>query len=575
MGLVGSARRWVVRVAPRSPWALAPGLDELRGYRRDQLRPDLLAGITGAAVAVPAGLALGELAGLSPVAGLYATMLPLLAFALFTSSRQVMVGPDGTLAVLTATTVAPLAAGSATRYAALAAALALMVGLVLLVSAALRLGFMADFLSIPILVGYFNGIAIIIIANQLGKVFGLSISATYFFRVLREFVTEAGEIHWWTAMFSLALLTLILVLKRVAPTFPGSLLAVVVAGVASVTLDLPDRGVAVVGDIPAGLPSLTAPNVSLGDVRLLALPAAGLALIAFADTIANARTYAKRNDYEVSANRELAALGAANIAAGFSRAMAISASGSRTALNDTAGGTSQVVGLVTALVVAVVAAVATPLIEPVPTAALGVVVIAAVLAMIDVGGIWRLRRVHAAEVGLALATLLGVLILGVLGGLLVAIGLSIGVYVYRSIRPHDAILGKVHDVDGYHDIDDFPSAETIPGLIVYRFDAPLFFPNAPYFKQRVQTLVAAAETPPRWFLLNAEAITYIDTTGVDTLREVRADLAGAGILLTVARAKAMLRDVFDSTGLTAEIGPDNFFPTTRTGVRAYLERAGP
>ena len=460
---MGSVKRWIVGVAPSSPWALAPGLQELRGYRRGQLRPDLLAGVTGAAVAVPAGLAMGELAGLSPVAGLYATMLPLVAFALFTSSRHVMVGPDGTLAVLTATTVAPLAAGNAARYAALAAALALMVGLVLLVSAALRLGFMADFLSIPILVGYFNGIALIIIASQLGKVFGLSISVSYFFGVLREFVTEVGQIHWLTAMFSLALLALVLVLKRVAPTFPGSLLAVVIAGVASVTLNLADRGVAVVGDITAGLPSLTAPEVSLDDVRLLAIPAAGLALVAFADTIANARTYAKRNGYGVNANRELAALGAANVAAGFSRALAISASGSRSALNDVAGGTSQVVGLVTALIVAVVAAVATPLIEPVPIAALGVVVIAAVLGMLDFVGVWRLRRVHPAEVGLALATMFGVLILGVLGGLLVAIALSIGVYVYRSIRPHDAILGAVHDVDGYHDIDVFPPPKPCRG----------------------------------------------------------------------------------------------------------------
>ena len=569
---MGSVKRWIVGVAPSSPWALAPGLQELRGYRRGQLRPDLLAGVTGAAVAVPAGLAMGELAGLSPVAGLYATMLPLVAFALFTSSRHVMVGPDGTLAVLTASTVAPLAAGNAARYAALAAALALMVGLVLLVSAALRLGFMADFLSIPILVGYFNGIALIIIASQLGKVLGLSISVTYFFGVLREFVSEVDQIHWLTATFSLALLALVLVLKRVAPTFPGSLLAVVIAGVASVTLNLADRGVAVVGDITAGLPSLTAPEVSLDDVRLLAIPAAGLALVAFADTIANARRYAKRHGYGVDANRELAALGAANVAAGFSRALAISASGSRSALNDVAGGTSQVVGLVTALVVAVVAAVATPLIEPVPIAALGVVVIAAVLGMLDFVGVWRLRRVHPAEVGLALATMLGVLILGVLGGLLVAIAISIGVYVYWSIRPHDAVLGAVHDVDGYHDIDAFP-AETVPGLIVYRFDAPLFFPNAPYFKERVLTLVAAADTPTRWVLINAEAMTYIDTTGVDTLRELRSDLADAGILLAMARAKVMLRGVLDSTGVTAEIGPDNFFPTIRTGVLAYRERA--
>lgn len=569
MGLAGFVRRWTP-----SPWALAPGLAELRGYRRSQLRPDLLAGLTGAAVAIPAGLAMGELAGLSPVAGLYATMLPLVAYALFTSSRHVMVGPDGTLAVLTATSVAPLAGGSPARYAALAAALALIVGVIHLVSAALRLGFMADFLSVPILVGYFNGIALIIIASQLGKVFGLSISADYFFGILREFVSEISQIHWLTAAFSVALLVMVLLLKRAAPAFPGSLLAVVIASVASVTLDLPRRGLAVVGDVTPGLPSLTFPDLPLRDLSLLTIPAGGLALVAFADTMANARTYAKRHGYEVSANRELAALGAANIAAGFSRAMAISASGSRSALNDATGGTSQVVGLVTALGVAVVATVATPLIEVVPIAVLGVVVIAAVSGMLDIGSTLRLRRVHPAEVGLALVTLAGVLGLGVLGGLLVAIGLSIGVYVYRSIRPHDAVLGTVHDIDGYHDIDEYPTAHTVPGLIVYRFDAALYFPNSSYLKNRVLTLVDTAETPTRWVMINAEAITYIDTTGVVTLRELRAELAAAGILLTIARAKIMLRDVLDSTDLFAEIGPDNFFPTVGTGVRAYRERVG-
>ena len=493
-GWIGSAWQRALGAAPRSPWALAPGLRELRGYRRDQLGPDLLAGVTGGAVAVPSGLAMGELAGLSPVAGLYATILPLVAYALFTSSRQVMVGPDGTMAVLTATAVAPLAAGDEARYAALAALLALMVGLILLASAALRLGFMADFLSVPILVGYFNGLAPIIVASQLGKVFGLSLSADYFLGLLGEFVAEIGQVHWLTAMFSVALLALVLALKRVAPTFPGSLLAVVVAGVASVTLDLGERGVAVVGDIAPGLPSLTFPEVPMHDASLLAVPAAGLALVSFADTMANARRYAKRNGYEVSANRELAALGARNIASGFSRALAISSSGSRSALNDATGGTSQVVGLATALVVAVVAAFATPLIEPVPIAALGVVVIAAVLGMVDIRGVLRLRHVHPAEVGLAMATTVGVLVLGVLGGLLVAVALSIGVYVYRSIRPHDAVLGEVHDIDAYQDIDVYPAAHTVPGLIVYRFDAALYFPNAAHFKDRVLTLVAQAQT---------------------------------------------------------------------------------
>ena len=447
-----------VSIAPRSPWALAPGLDELRGYRRDQLRPDLLAGITGAAVAVPAGLAMGELAGLSPVAGLYATMLPLVAYALFTSSRQVMVGPDGTLAVLTASTVAPLAGGNAARYAALAAALALMVGLILLLSAALRLGFMADFLSIPILVGYFNGIALIIIASQFGKLFGLSISATYFFGVLREFVTEVGQIHWWTAVFSVALLALVLVLKRFAPAFPGSLLAVVV-GRRGVGDPRPARSWGgrrrrhprrpAVVDRPGRVAARRA------TARAARRPASRWSRSPTPSpmrgpTPSGTVTRSSRTGNSPRSVRPTSP--PASAAPWPSRPAALDRpSTTRPAAHRRWSDSSRRWSSPS------VAAVATPLIEPVPIAALGVVVIAAVIGMVDIrrragacGGCtrprsgWRWRPCSAS------------LILGVLGGLLVAIGLSIGVYVYRSIRPHDAILGAVHDVDGYHDIDASP-----------------------------------------------------------------------------------------------------------------------
>jgi len=544
----------------------------LRGFSKARLQTDLLAGLTVAAVAVPGGLAMGKLAGVSPVAGLYATMLPLVAYALFGSSRQLVVGPDGVLAILTATTVAPLAAGQPGRYAALAAALALMIGIIHVLASALRLGFMADFLSIPILLGYFNGLALIIIASQLGPIFGVSISGHEFFPIVGEFVAHLADVSGLTVLFSAVLLALVLVLKRLAPRFPGSLLAVIAAGVASTVFDLSRHGVAVVGDVPAGLPHLGAPNVSFHDLSALALPAAGMALVAFGDTIATGRTYATRNGYEVDANRELFALGTANIAAGFSQAIAISSSGSRTALNDTTGGMSQVVGLVSAVTALVVATVATPLIAPLPTAALSVVVVAAALSMFDVHSIARLRRVRTAELGLALATLVGVLALGVLDGLLVAVALSIGVFVYRSVRPHDAVLGEVENMDGYHDIESFPAAETVPGLVVYRFDASLFFPNSPYFLDRVRHAVAGAEPPAQWLMLNAEAITYIDSTGVQTLRDLRAELADSNITLAIARAKGMVLSVFDATDFTSEVGPENFFPTVGAGVSAYQER---
>jgi len=334
------------------------------------------------------------------------------------------------------------------------------------------------------------------------------------------------------------------------------------------------RGVAVVGDVDAGLPALAAPNVSLHDLSALAIPAAGMALVAFGDTIATGRIYATRNGYKVDANQELFALGAANIASGFSQAIAVSSSGSRTALNDASRGMSQVVGLVSAVTAFIVATVATPLISPLPTAALSVVVVAAALGMFDVRGMLRLRRVRTAELGLALATLIGVLALGVLGGLLVAVALSIGVFVYRSVRPHDAVLGAIEDMDGYYDIEAFPAAETVPGLVVYRFDAAMYFPNCAYFLDRVRQAVSGAEPPARWVMLNAEAVTYIDSTAVHTLRELRSELAAAGITLTIARAKPMVRGVFDSTGFTGELGAANFFPTVGTGVRAFEEHFG-
>ena len=553
---------------------LFPGLADLRGYRPARLRTDAIAGVTIAAVAVPAGLGMGELAGLTAVAGLYATLLPLAAYSLFGSSRQLIVGPESALAILTAATIAPFAAGDPARFAALAALLGLLVGGILLASSLLQLGFMADFLGKPVLIGYINGIALIIIASQLGKLFGLDISSDDFFPSLEEFFRELGESHWSTVFLSAGLLALILVLRRFTPRVPGTLVAVVLAGVLSELFDFEDHGIAVVGDIAAGLPGLGVPDVGLDDLTDLALPAAALALVAFGDTVATARTFAAKNRYEVDANRELAGLGISNIAAGFSQAFPVSASNSRTALNDASGGTSQVVALVAAVIVAVIAAFATPLIEPLPKAVLGVVVVAAALGLLDLYGIVRLRRVRDAEAGLALAAFGGVLVFGVLGGLALAVALSIGVFVYRSVRPHDAVLGSADDVDRYLDVERVSAAHVVPGLIVYRFDAPLYFPNALHFRDQVRALVEGSNPPAGWFVLNAEAVVYIDSTAIDMLRSLQRELAERKVVFGIARAKGMLRDVFDSTGFTKQIGDENMFPSVRSAVRAFEERGG-
>ncbi|HEV2712504.1 MAG TPA: SulP family inorganic anion transporter, partial [Gaiellaceae bacterium] len=506
-----------------------------------------------AAVAIPASLGMAELAGLPVVVGLYATMLPLLGYAVFGSSRQLVVGPEGALAALTAVTLAPLAAGDPARYAALAAALAIVMSTVLLVGCLLRLGFMADFFSKPVLLGYVNGIALTIIASQLGKLFGVSVSEQDIFPILWELVRELGDVHGATLVLSVILLSLAVGLRLYAPKVPATLAVLAIAIFASELLDLAEDGVAVVGEVEGGLPSLGWPEVAIGDVVELLLPASAFALIAFADTIACARTYANKNGYEIDANRELAGLGGANLAAGISGVFPVSASGSRTALNDATGGRTQVTGLATAGVVAVIALFATSLIEPLPKAALGVVLVIAALALFDFTSIWRLRRVRADEVGLALVALFGVLVFGVLGGLAVAIGLSIAVFVYRTVRPHDAVLGKVHDVDGYHDVEGYDTAQTVPGLVVYRFDAPLFFANAEYFRQQVLALVAP-EPKPSWLLVNAEAFVYLDSTAVDMLKQLGDDLRRRGVILGFARLKGRQREVFHETGLTAMIG---------------------
>ncbi|MCT9011826.1 SulP family inorganic anion transporter [Streptomyces rhizosphaerihabitans] len=531
-------------------------------------------GLTVAAVAVPAALGMAELAGVNPVIGLWATMLPLAAYAVFGSSRQLIVGPEGTLAALTATTVAPLAAGDADLYVLLAASLALVTGAWLVLAGTLRLGFMADFLSKPVLLGYLNGVSLMIISTQLGKLLGIDVSSEDFFPRLGEVARELGGASLATVALSCSLLVVILLLRRFAPKVPGSLVAVVLATVVSAAFDLKAHGIAVVGDLEGGLPSLGFPRVGLNELSGLVLPAAGLALLAFADGNAIARTFATKNGYEVNANQELVALGASNAVSGISGAFPIGSSGSRTALADDAGGRSQIVGLVALLIVAVVAAFATPLIAPLPKAALGAVVVAAALNLFDFAGILRLRKVRDTEAALAVAALLAVPALGVLNGLLVAVALSMGVFVYRTVRPHDAVLGHLKDVDSYQDVDEHEGAQTQPGLVVYRFDAPLYFPNVPFFVARVRALVDRAPSGLRWLVVNAEAVTYIDATAVDALSELHTELADRGVVLAFARPKASMRRVFADTGLTAQVGEEHLFPSVRAAAAAFQEAAG-
>jgi sulfate permease, SulP family len=358
-------------------------------------------------------------------------------------------------------------------------------------------------------------------------------------------------VNWPTVVLSAGLLALAVVVRRFAPILPASLVVLVAALVVADVVDLPAWDIAVVGEIDGGLPPLEVPSVGVQDFLDLLLPAAAFALVAFADMVATVRTFAQRHGYEIDPNRELTAAGAANLVSGLTSAFPISSSNSRSAVNDATGARSQASVVVAAVVV-------------------GVIVVVAAAGLFKVRSIWNLRRVRPAETGLALVAFVGVLAFGVVGGVVVAIALSIGVFLYRAARPHDAVLGRVHDVDGYHDIGRWPAAEAIPGMLIYRFDAPPFFVNAEYLRQRVLALVGAAEGV-RWVVLNAEAWTYLDATAIDALRQLHQDLRSRGVVLAFAKLKGRQREIFAETGLTDLIGPEHLFPTVRTAVAAFRE----
>ncbi|MFC4060267.1 SulP family inorganic anion transporter [Planomonospora corallina] len=554
-------------------WQLVPGLAELRGYRRSRLRDDVVAGVTVAAVAVPSGLGMGELAGVGPVAGLYATAVPLIGYALFGSSRQLIVGPTGAVAAVTATSVAAVASSDdPVRVAGMAAALAVLSGVILILCSLLRLGFMSEFLSRPVLLGYINGVAVLIMVGQLNKLLGVTVESRNFVPQVWETLRAIPQAHGWTVLLSVLLIGAVVLLRVAAPKIPAVIVVVVIAGVASAVIGFPRHGIEVVGDVAGGFPLPRLPGISLDDVFDLVVPALGLALLIFGDSMAIARTYADKHRYTISANRELLGLGAANITAGLFQAIPIDASGSRTALNDSYRGASPLVGLIVAAAAVLVAAFATPLIEPLPTAALGVVIILSTADLIKVKPVLRLRRVHNDEMILALVTFAAVLLLNVIGGLAVAVLLSLGLFVYWTARPHDAVLGSSDDIDGFHDITAHQCLQPVPGLIVYRFDAPLYFANAPHMARRIRQLLADAEDEVMWLMIDAEAMAYMDAKAVDTLGELHRELADQGVTLTMARVKEPIRRIFQDTGMTELLGPENFFPTVRSGVQAFRER---
>ena len=548
-----------------------PGISVLRGYQRSWLRGDLLAGVTVAAYMVPQVMAYAEVAGLPPIAGLWAAVAPLVAYAILGSSRQLSVGPESSTALITATAVGVLVAGDQQNYAGTAAALALAVGAICLICWLARLGFLANLLSHPVLIGYMAGIAGLMIVSQLGKVSGIAVEGDSVLSELRSFVTHLGEAHLPTVLVAAGTFVLLVALQRLLPRWPGPLIAMVLAAVAVAVLDVDQMGVKTIGRVPRGLPPAAIPDFSTIDFGTLLPAALGVTIVAYTDNVVTARAFAARRREVIDARQEFLALGAANVGAGLFSGFPVSSSGSRTVIGDAVGSRTQLYSLVTAAIVLLTMLFLGPALATFPLAALGALVVFAALRLIDFAELRRIARFRRSELFLALATTAAVLIFDVLYGIAVAVALSILDLLRRIARPHDGILGYVPGLAGMHDIDDYATGRQVPGLLVYRYDAPLFFANAEDFKHRALASVDAADPPVEWFLLNAEANTEVDLTAVDALEDVRRTLAERGIVFALARVKFELREILASAGFIDRIGEDKVFMTLPTAVEAYQQ----
>ena len=555
---------------------LARGLS-LSPFHREWLAKDIVAGVVLTTLLVPQGMAYAELAGLPAITGLYTSIMCLLGYAVFGPSRILVLGPDSSLGPMIAATILPLIAakGDPKRAIALASLLAIMVAAIMIVAAVARLGFIADLISKPTMIGYMNGLALTILVGQLPKLFGFKVDAE---GLISEFTAFArglanGEAVAAAAAVGIAGIVLILVLQRWLPKVPAVLIMVVLAIAATTVFGLADRGVSLVGVLPKGFPPLTIPSVHLADLGPLFAGALGIALVSLADTISTSSVFAARTGQEVDGNGEMIGIGAANLLAGLFQGFPVSTSGSRTAVAERSGARTQLTGVTGAVLITLMIVLVPGLFRNLPNPALAAVVITAALSLTDIPGTVRLWRQRRAEFLLTIAAFLGVALLGVLPGIAIAVGLSILNVFRRAWWPYDTVLGRVEGLAGYHDIHSYPAASQLPGLVIYRFDAPLFFANAKTFRDEVRRF-AAAEPAPRWIVIAAEPVTDVDTTAADMLEDLDEALNTRGISLVFAELKDPVRRKIERYGLTRTIDPGHFFPTVGAAVKAFRHETG-
>jgi high affinity sulfate transporter 1 len=554
-----------------------PGFRALAGYRRPWLAKDLVAGVVLTTLLVPQGMAYAELAGLPPITGLYTTIMCLLGYAVFGPSRILVLGPDSSLGPMIAATILPLvvAGGDPERAVALASMLALMTAAVMIAAGVAGLGFVADLLSKPTMIGYMNGLALTIIVGQLPKLFGFSVDGE---GLIGEFVgfvqgLTQGDVVPAAAAVGIGGIVVILALNRWLPKVPGVLVMVVLAIAVSAALELGERGVSLIGVLPEGFPPLTVPSIGWSDVGPLLAGALAISLVSLADTISTASSFAGRTGQEVHGNQEMIGIGVANLAAGLFQGFPVSTSASRTAVAERAGARSQLTGVTGAALIVVMIVFLPGLFRDLPQSALAAVVITAALSLADLPATARLWHQRKVEFSLSIVAFLGVALLGVLPGIGIAVGLSILNVFRRSWRPYQTTLGRVDGLPGYHDVRSYPDAHLLPGLVIYRFDAPLFFANAKTFRDEVTSL-ARAEPAPRWILVAAEPITDVDTTAADVLFDLDRFLDEHGQAVVFAELKDPVRRKIERYGLAREIEPQHFFPTVEAAVQAWCEKTG-
>ena len=543
---------------------IAPGLHDLLHYQRADLPKDLAAGLAVAAVALPVGVAYAQLAGFHPAVGLYSSILPLLAYFLFGTSRQLILGPDAATCALIALTVAPMAGGDPQVYIALSALLALFAGLFCILACFLKLGVLADFLSRPILVGFLNGVAVSIALGQSGKLFGFSIEQQGVVLVAIELISKFGQIHWLTFAVALLAFAVLLLAPRLIKHLPAALLAMLVTSVAVAGFDLEAHGVATLGVVPAGLPALGLPAGSLQllteHFKPLLMAAAGIALISFSSAMLTARSFAAKNRYDIDVDREFAALGAANIASALSQGFAISGADSRTAMSDASGGRTRLTGLFAAAAVALVLVFLTGPLQFVPVAALGAVLIMAALSLLDLGSLRRFWAIDKREFLLSMIATFGVIWVGALEAILFVVLLAVLRFVQLTARPRAEVLGSIEGMPGFHALDRHPEAAVTAGLVLFRFNGPLVFFNAGYFKREALAAANQQGDDLRWFVLDMIPLTQLDITGIDALLDLQAELASRGVELVAAGRRSE-----SSQG----VSPVRHYPTLRKAQQAY------